>query len=113
MSVDTLVHEDHAHAGAAEHHDRSDGTYVLVAFALAVMTAVEVGLSYITRYRPWPMLALLLIMTVKFVTVALYFMHLKDDPRMCRRVFFAGLGLAVTVYVIFLTILHFWAPHYR
>jgi cytochrome c oxidase subunit 4 len=38
-------------------------------------------------------------MAIKFVMVALHFMHLKFDSKVLTRVFYSGLLLAVTVYV--------------
>ena len=40
-------------------------------------------------------------MIIKFATVAGYFMHLKYDNPIFRRVFIFGLILAVIVYAIF------------
>ena len=86
-----------AHPGPAE--------YVRVAVALAIATAVEVGLYYITAL-PHPLYATLLIffMGIKFSLVVLWFMHLRFDSRIFRRLFVLGLLLAVTVYLIVLFI---------
>ena len=51
----------------------------------------------------WP---LLVVMSIKFVVIAAFFMHLKFDSIILTRVFYAGLFLAVAVYVIALTTLH-------
>ena len=78
------------------------------------MTAAEVATSYAeTTFGVVLRGVLLAMMAIKFFTVALYFMHLKYDPAMCRRVFFAALVLATSVYCIMLAILHFWASGYR
>ena len=49
-------------------------------------------------------------MAVKFFTVAYVFMHLRFDKRILTVVFYAGLGLAVVVYVAVMTILNLWYP---
>ena len=95
----------HADSKAAEHAENevhfSDAQYIKVALFLAVVTAIEVALSYVdvgAAGNP----SLLLLAAIKFVTVALYFMHLKWDSRLLRRLFFSGLVLAVFCYVIVL-----------
>jgi cytochrome c oxidase subunit 4 len=76
----------------------SDARYVRIALILAVVTAVEVVLSYwelpaINNYT------LLLLSAGKFAMVAMYFMHLKFDSRILSRLFVAGLVLAIGVYI--------------
>jgi hypothetical protein len=49
-------------------------------------------------------------MALKFSIVVAFFMHLRFDSPVLRRLFLGGLGLAVTVYLILLLmfgILHF------
>lgn len=99
-SVDTKVA---THAENEVHF--SDAQYIKVALFLAVVTAIEVALSYVdvgAAGNP----SLLILAAIKFVTVALYFMHLKWDNRILRRLFFSGLILAVFCYVIVLLMFH-------
>ena len=42
-------------------------------------------------------------MALKFGMVALHFMHLKCDSKVLTRLFFAGLFLAVGVYIVALS----------
>src|SRR2546425_462082 len=80
------------------------GAYVKVAIVLAIATAFEVGLYYLKL--PHALLATLLLFfaVIKFSLVALWFMHLRFDSPIFRRMFTLGLGLALTVYLIVLTI---------
>jgi len=48
-------------------------------------------------------------MAVKFSLVALFFMHLRFDSKLCRRLFVTGIILAIIVYAIALTSLHVFA----
>ena len=112
MSVDSLTH-DAAHDSHDVEHGGGDATYVWVAVFLAVLTGIEVALSYVKGARPLPELGLITVMIIKFVTVALYFMHLKYDPKMCRRVFGFGMAVAVLIYCGVLATFHFWAPGFR
>jgi cytochrome c oxidase subunit 4 len=78
--------------------------YVGVAVILAVATAFEVILYYMDL--PHALLASLLLFfaVLKFSLVALWFMHLRFDSRIFRRLFVTGILLAMAVYLIVLTI---------
>ncbi len=51
-------------------------------------------------------------MIIKFVTVIFYFMHLKYDNPLFKRVFVFGLVLAVIVFNIALFALEFYSSEY-
>jgi cytochrome c oxidase subunit 4 len=115
MSTDT-AHTDSSHVVVHEDehaHDShwSDLKYVQLALALAVITAVEVALSYMVDDLGALFLPLLLIlMAIKFFSVVLFFMHLKFDNRLFSIMFYLGLGLAVAVYMAALFTFKFFAP---
>jgi cytochrome c oxidase subunit 4 len=77
--------------------------YVVVAVVLAVLTALEVGLFYMD-FVPRPVVtgSLIVLMTLKFSLVALWFMHLRFDSRIYRRLFITGIILAMAVFLIVL-----------
>ena len=82
---------EHTHPGPAE--------YVRVAVILAIITAIEVAAYYVTSLPRSVFSALLLVMMViKFSMVVLWFMHLRFDSRMFRRLFVTGIILAILVY---------------
>jgi caa(3)-type oxidase subunit IV len=90
---DVVAHaEDHAH------HHPSPAQYVFVAFVLAVLTALEVSLNYIEWEQAVEVPLLLVLMTIKFALVGLYFMHLKFDSPVFLRLFMVGLFLAIAIY---------------
>ncbi len=95
-------------------HQVQDKTYVVIAVILAVMTAIEVAFSYtedqLGVVYVWGLVAL---MIIKFFMVAMFFMHLKFDHAMARRVFFFGLGVAVVVYCGMLATFGYWASGFR
>lgn len=101
MSTET----EHDHGTDAEHGDEhaehwSDFQYVKLAIFLAIVTAVEVLLSYIKDdMGAFFLPALLILMGVKFMAVVLYFMHLKFDNRLFSIMFYMGLILAIGVYL--------------
>jgi cytochrome c oxidase subunit 4 len=75
-------------------------TYIVVAVVLAVVTGIEVGLYY-TALSGLPLVSLLVgLAAIKFGMVAAYFMHLRFDGRLLRRLFLTGIILAGGVYAV-------------
>jgi cytochrome c oxidase subunit 4 len=111
MATDTSVADVPGTAPLAhEEVHLSDIHYVRVAVFLAVLTGIEVALSYINGLNGLALLVpLLVIMAIKFGTVALYFMHLKWDSKILTRLFYAGVLLAAGVYVIALSTFRLFA----
>ena len=85
-------------------HHPSDWEYLKIAGWLALLTLIEVG-TYFESVHNLPRWALFVVLTVlmivKFVMVGAYFMHLKYDTPWFRRLFIAGLVLAIVVYMVF------------
>ena len=90
---------------APEHTHPSPVKYVGIAILLAVITALEVALYYIKMPAALMVGMLLILATLKFSLVAAFFMHLKFDSPMLRRVFITGIILAGVVYFVALTTL--------
>ncbi len=82
--------------------------YVMIAVVLVVITALEVGVSYLDGDIPGGLIvALLLIMAIaKFVLVASWYMHLRTDQPIFRRFFTMGAIGAVVLFAIVLATLH-------
>lgn len=85
----------------------SDQRYIVIALILAVITGMEVTISYVD-IGPVFLPLLLILMAIKFFTVVLYFMHLKFDNRIFTVLFYMGLFLAVGVYCAALLTFHFF-----
>lgn len=87
------------------HHDRPHPrvkTYVAVAAWLALITAIEIVISYID-FADWIRIVSLVVLSlIKFSVVVGYFMHLKFDNPTLRKPFVGGLILAGSVYTIVL-----------
>mgnify|MGYP000365486499 CR=1 FL=1 len=97
--------EEHPAEGVVEHADHpTEGQYWKIFFILFAVTAVEVALYYFELPGPVHVnnAALGILAIAKFIVVAAYFMHLKFDNRILRRLFVTGLVLAVLVYVAYL-----------
>jgi cytochrome c oxidase subunit 4 len=78
--------------------------YVMVAAVLAVATAMEVAWYYLSVPHALFVGLLLVLAVLKFALVALWFMHLRFDNKIFKRLFLMGLLLALSVYLIVLTI---------
>lgn len=91
------------------HETHSDAFYVKIAIILAVLTALETS-TYWVDFGPLFMPALMIMMTIKFVMVVLFFMHLRFDSKWFNMAFWTGLGLALGVYLVALATFHFFIP---
>ncbi len=100
-TLDTAVDAVEAHDD--DHGHPGDLFYLKIAGVLAFFTALEVGTYFIedTAPRWFLFLSLTVLMIIKFVMVAAYFMHLKYDTKWFTYVFTAGMVLAMGVYAIF------------
>ena len=106
-------HEDHGHTGADDahddgHHVPTDRYFINVALVLALLTALETS-TYWIHLGAFATPLLLILMTIKFFMIVLIFMHLKFDNKLFSLLFYIGLGLAVLVYVVFLSTFQFFA----
>ena len=91
------------------HHDHpGEKKYIQIALILAAITAVEVAFSYWEAVEGILAPSLIAMSVVKFAIVVLYFMHLKFDSRLFRRLFVAGLALAIFCFGAVLTTFHVW-----
>jgi cytochrome c oxidase subunit 4 len=84
----------------AEHSHPSPAKYVGIAILLAIVTALEVALYYIEMPEGLFVAFLMVLAFIKFTMVAAFFMHLKFDSPMLRRVFILGIVLAGVVYTV-------------
>ena len=100
------AHEETVHGTGHEHP--SDLQYVGVAIFLAIVTGAEVAMSYINMSNAIYIPVLMVMMLIKFSVVVLWFMHLRFDSRLFRRLFVSGIVLAIAVYLAFLTAMQYF-----
>ena len=93
----------HAHPGPR--------VYVAIALWLAAATAAEVGLYYLKMPHGLFIGLLMFFMIIKFSLVVAYFMHLKFDAKIFRRLMVTGLALAISVYMIVLLTFGLFRAH--
>jgi cytochrome c oxidase subunit IV len=115
----SIAESEHKGAPIEAHHEAhqkthpSDWTYIKVALLLGALTALEVSTYYLDDPSTTFLVAVLFpLMIIKFGIVVAYFMHLRYDNPLFRRVFVFGLVLAVVVYLIAMTTLQFWSDVY-
>jgi cytochrome c oxidase subunit IV len=91
-----VVADEHTHPGPRQ--------YVLIAIVLVILTAVEVATSYLEGHANANILivALASMAAIKFYLVAAWYMHMKQDNHLFRRMFTGGIILACFVYGIVL-----------
>jgi cytochrome c oxidase subunit 4 len=90
----------------------TDVQYMLIALFLAVLTGIEVGISYIKGLGDAAAPLLIILAAIKFSCVVAFFMHLRFDNPVVRRLFILGITLALTVYIIvFFTLGVFSSTH--
>jgi len=83
--------------------------YVLIAVVLVIITGFEVATSYISTDDVSARLIAAVLITmaaVKFFLVVAWYMHLRTDLRIFRRMFVGGLVLAGIVYLVMLSMMH-------
>ncbi|MGB0112428.1 MAG: cytochrome C oxidase subunit IV family protein [Ilumatobacteraceae bacterium] len=107
LTVRPETAEEQAHDGS-DVHEVTVRQYIIIALMLAILTAVEIAISYLDT-GPFEVPLLLILMVIKFFTVVGYFMHLKFDNRLFGAMFYTGLVLAVLLYTAVLTTFHFFA----
>lgn len=91
----TESHDDHNHPTPRQ--------YVNIAIVLAVLTALEVS-TYFFDFGAIAIPLLVVLMIVKFIYVAGWFMHLKFDSPIFSRMMYTGLILALVLYALTITV---------
>lgn len=84
--------------------------YIQIGVILAVLTAIEVGLYFFDVITSVAIPALIVLTVLKFLLVVFWFMHLRFDTPLFRRLFFTGVGLALVLFAIVLAIFRFEPP---
>jgi cytochrome c oxidase subunit 4 len=101
------------HHQSHEHAHPSDREYFVVFAVLGVLTAIEVSTYFFNDLSTIVLVSWLFpLMILKFGIVCAFFMHLRYDNPLFRRIFVFGLVLAVVVYLILLTVMDFWSAAY-
>jgi len=91
---------DHASMGIAHEHP-TWSTYWKIALILTMITAVEVWVYYIPAFVASRLFvpSLLIMSAIKFVTVVLFYMHLRYDHKLFRVLFTGPLIIAMLTII--------------
>jgi hypothetical protein len=75
----------------------------MIAAILALITAIEVTVPYLSAFDGTPRILLLIVLgSVKFAAVVAFFMHLRFDKPLYRNLFLVGLFGALTMFIVVL-----------
>jgi len=96
------VHSAHAEEG----HPQS-AEYVKIAVILSAITALEVLVYYLSALRGVLPVILIVLSSVKFSLVVMYYMHLKFDHPLFTTMFLFGLVTAIFTIIAFLAFFGF------
>ena len=84
-------------------HKHPHPNYILIWVYLAVLTAVEVGIAFVSSFSKTTLLIVLLFLAVwKALLVALYFMHLKFEKWNVRFIAIIPIPLALILIIFVL-----------
>lgn len=78
--------------------------YLVVAAVLAVITAVEVAVFYITWLARFLVPILLVLSAAKFALVVMFFMHLRADSRVFSGLFAGPLAIAIAIVMVLMAL---------
>ena len=76
--------------------------YLTVFGALAVLTALTVGASYLHLARPRAIALAVLIAGIKVSLITAFFMHLKSEKKLIRGMFYAAAALVLILLFLVL-----------
>ena len=94
---DAGSHGADVEAGA---HGHEQPKYMLIWLYLFILTMAEVAVAFVSHFPKWVIVVSLLAMAVwKALLVALYYMHLKFEPKRLRLVALAPLP-AVAIMIL-------------
>jgi cytochrome c oxidase subunit 4 len=105
-------------AHAQEHSHPTPSVYFKVALVLFALTALEVlsfeagrgglGAGLRPLFEPIVVLLLLVLSAAKFALVAMFYMHLKQDPRLLANIFVFPIALAAVLIGGLIVLLRYW-----
>ncbi len=99
--------EHQATAHQEEHPPTTIRQYVIIGLVLAVITLVELWLSYSGLPHGVMIAGLIILSAIKFAIVAAMFMHLRFDSKLFTRMFIFGFALAATLLIALISLFEF------
>ncbi len=106
-----------AHAEHAEHSHPTWQTYTRIAVILFILTALEVAAYEVvhrhnpaglaTLLEPVVVEVLLILSAIKFILVAMFYMHLKSDGKLLSSIMTFSVLLAGVIIIALMTVVHY------
>lgn len=90
------IHGSHRHEAVESHHPGAQ-VYILVALVLIALTAMEIGVFYAPFLQPELVPLLVILAILKFILVAMFYMHLRYDSITFSVLFIGPLCLAFLI----------------
>ena len=87
---------------ASQHHESAHPTpfkYIQVAIILTLVTMLEVGIYYVDALEDAFVAIFISLSALKFLVVAMFYMHLKFDSRLFSGLFIFGLVLGGSILI--------------
>jgi len=82
--------------------------YISTALILSLLTAIEIGIFYITSLGYWMIPILSILSIAKFALVVMVYMHLKYETKIFTIMFLTGLILATAIVFALMTLFRFF-----
>ncbi len=92
-------------------HPNHTKTYMKIFGALAVLTAIEIGISQMSMPKTMMIILLIAFALVKAGLVAVYFMHLKYDARFLKVIAYSPLAVA-GILILMVSLEWAFQPHW-
>ena len=102
----------------AEHAHPTPGLYLKIAVILFILTALEVlafeagrgglGAGLRPSFEPITVVLLVVLSAAKFALVAMFYMHLKQDPKLLANLFVFPILLAATIIATLIILFQYW-----
>lgn len=89
--------------GEVQHDEPHEAPYMLIFGVLLVLTLAEVGYAFLSLPKIWLALGLIVMAIWKAILVALYYMHLRWEPRRLWVLAASPLPLVVILIVAILS----------
>ena len=83
--------------------EHAEPRYILIWFVLLVMTLAEVGYAFLDLPKVWLATGLIIMALYKALLVAMYYMHLRYEPRRLWVLAASPLPLAIILILAVIT----------
>lgn len=109
-AIEQFPHGAEVHHAMEEHHP-GPSVYITVAVVLILLTAMEIGVFYAPFLQALLVPLLIILAILKFILVAMFYMHLHYDSRTFAWLFGLPLLLALSLIVAMMLLFIYLGRH--